>query len=301
MRYFLRLSYFGMRYSGWQVQEHDTTVQETINNAIAKLLNRHTTSVGCGRTDTGVHAKDFYMHFDTERVLDTEDFKFRLNCVLPDDIAIHEVFAVHEKAHTRFDATARTYEYFIHFHKNPFLEKLSVYQGFYRIDWQKVEEATRALTQVKDFTSLCLKSEDFKTNLCDVSVAKWDVLPALECVLSNFDKSKKYNELISLNESDFGVRFTITSNRFLRGMVRRIVGSLLVVGKGKISVEQFIDTVVNQQKFRIIITSPAKGLYLSKIEYPYIKNGVYERPLSSANAAKQVEAVSFGKSKIAEE
>ena len=272
MRWFIHLSYFGMRYSGWQVQENDTTVQETINDALKKLLGHHVASMGCGRTDTGVHAKDFYMHFDTEKEIDPEDFKFRLNCVLPNDIAVFKMIPMHQKAHSRFDAFARTYEYFMHFEKSAFLENYSVFQGFYKIDWQKVHEASLILPTVQDFTTLCLKSEDFKTNICDVSLARMDVIPGAEAVLAKYDANKMYKPLSDLSSGDVGVRFTIRANRFLRGMVRKTVGSLLMVGRGKIGLDEFRDTVMNKGQFRVIITAPAKGLYLSKVEYPYFNN-----------------------------
>lgn len=272
MRYFIHLSYFGKQYSGWQVQENDSTVQETINDALKKLLNQHIASMGCGRTDTGVHAKDFYMHFNSDKEVEPEDFRFRLNCVLPKDIAIHKVIPMHDKAHSRFDATARTYEYFMHFRKSAFLEDYSLFQGFYKIDWQKIHEAAKILPTIKDFTALCLKSEDFKTNICDVSHVHWDVIPGAECVLADYNPNTIYKPLSELADGDVGVRFTITSNRFLRGMVRRIVGSLLMVGRGRIGMDEFADNVVNQKPFRVVITAPAKGLYLSKVRYPYFDN-----------------------------
>src|SRR5882757_6759742 len=126
MRYFLHLSYDGTNYCGWQVQSNAPSVQQRINEALEKLLGQHIKSMGCGRTDTGVHAKDFYMHFDAEKeIVDHADFLFRLNCVLPDDISIFKIIPVHEKAHTRFDATERTYEYYVYFNKSPFIRRFA--------------------------------------------------------------------------------------------------------------------------------------------------------------------------------
>lgn len=267
-RWVIHLSYFGNKYSGWQVQPNSEAVQGVINAALRKLLRHPIASMGCGRTDTGVHAKQFYMHFDSNEITDIENFKFRLNCVLPEDIAIHEILKAKEKTNTRFNATSRTYEYFIHFHKNAFLSKYSLFQGFYPINWSNVEAASEILLQVKDFTSLCLPSEDFKTNICHIEHARWDVINSFEKILKPFEKDCLYPPLNTLQTQDFGVRFTITSNRFLRGMVRTIVGTLLMVGKGKITVQEFRDTVANQAKFRVQLSAPPQGLYLSQVKYP---------------------------------
>ncbi|MCW5906829.1 MAG: tRNA pseudouridine synthase A [Chitinophagales bacterium] len=273
MRYFLHLCYDGTNYCGWQVQANAPSVQQTINEALFKLLGHEIKSMGCGRTDTGVHAKDFYMHFDAEtEIADVPDFLFRLNCVLPDDISIYRIIPVNEKAHTRFDATERTYEYFLHFDKSPFIKKYSFYQGYYKIDWQKVTEATAFLATVQDFTSLCLPSEDFKTNICYIKKAQWDVLPAHHLALSAYDESKFYPALTSSfspSKDEALVRFTITSNRFLRGMVRKIVGTVLMIGKGKISVEEFKETVTEKKDFRVHYLAPPNGLFLSKVIYPF--------------------------------
>jgi tRNA pseudouridine38-40 synthase len=273
MRYFLHLAYDGTNYCGWQVQANAPSVQETINKALEKLLGQHIKSMGCGRTDTGVHAKDFYMHFDSEiEIADLKDFLFRLNCVLPRDISIFRMIPVGEKANTRFDATERTYEYYVHFNKSPFIHKYSFYQGFYQVDWEKVLAATEILQSIEDFTSLCLPSEDFKTNLCYIKQAKWDVLPSHDMVLKPIDMPGDSSPLLFPYETKSGevFRFTITSNRFLRGMVRKIVGTVLMVGKGRIGLDEFKETVSNKGEFRIHYLAPPNGLFLSKIKYPFI-------------------------------
>jgi tRNA pseudouridine38-40 synthase len=273
MRYFLHLSYDGTNYSGWQCQANAPSVQETINKALQKLLRQEIKSMGCGRTDTGVHAKDFYMHFDAENeIADTKDFLFRLNCMLPHDISIFKIIPVGEKANTRFDATERTYEYYVHFNKSPFIHKYSFYQGFYLVDWEKVLEATNALKSIEDFTSLCLPSEDFKTNLCYIKQARWDVLPSQDAVLKPYDIPDHSSPLTIPHETKNGevFRFTITSNRFLRGMVRKIVGTVLMIGKGRIGLEEFKETVSNKGEFRIHYLAPPNGLFLSKIKYPFL-------------------------------
>ncbi|MBL7777808.1 MAG: tRNA pseudouridine synthase A [Chitinophagales bacterium] len=273
MRYFLHLCYDGTHYCGWQVQLNAPSVQQTINEALQKLLRHKIASMGCGRTDTGVHAKDFYMHFDTpEPIADTENLLFRLNCMLPQDITIFSILPVAEKAHTRFDATLRTYEYYVHFDKSPFINRFSFYQGFYKIDWNKVIEATSFLKNIEDFTSLCLPSDDFKTNICRISEMKWQVLPSHHLVLEPYSENQHYPGLTSATAPKTGelFRFTVTSNRFLRGMIRKIVGTVLMVGKGKLSLEEFKETVSQQKEFRIHHLAPPNGLFLSKIVYPYI-------------------------------
>lgn len=277
MRYFLHLAYNGTHYCGWQVQANAPSVQQTINEALQKLLGHPIASMGCGRTDTGVHAKDFYMHFDAQHeIADLTDFLFRLNCVLPHDISIYRILPVHDKAHTRFDATERTYEYYVHFHKSSFIKPYSFYQGFYQIDWQKVAEATEALKGVEDFTSLCLPSEDFKTNICYIQQAKWEILPSHHLVLKPFEEGGETFPLLTgqpdIAQLPYGtlLRFTVTSNRFLRGMIRKIVGTVLTVGKGRISVNEFRQTVADKKEFRIHYLAPPNGLFLSKVRYPYI-------------------------------
>ncbi len=272
-RYFLHLSYEGTNYCGWQVQNNAPSVQQTINEALQKLLGHHIASMGCGRTDTGVHAKDFYMHFDAEnKIGDKVNFLFRLNCVLPEAITIFRIIDVAEKAHTRFDATERTYEYYVHFDKSSFIKKYSFYQGFYKIDWDKVLPATEFLKSIEDFTSLCLPSEDFKTNICYIKEAKWDILPSQHLILKPFEFPDTSTPLASGYQMKSGevLRLTITSNRFLRGMIRKIVGTVLMVGKGKIELDEFKEVVTNKGNFRIHYLAPPNGLFLSKIKYPYL-------------------------------
>lgn len=272
MRYFLHLSYDGTRYCGWQVQAGVPSVQQTINEALFKLLRHEIKSLGCGRTDTGVHAKDFYMHVDLEKEIDIPDILFRLNCVLPEDITIYRIIPVEEKAHARFDATERTYEYYVYFDKSNFIRRYAFFQGFYRINWDKVIEAAAFLPSIQDFTSLCLPSEDFKTNICYLKQVRWDVLPSHHLVLKPYDADSQYELLTPgrIAKPYEAFRLTITSNRFLRGMIRKIVGTTLMVGKGKISVDQFKETVAAKKDFKIHYLAPPNGLFLSEIKYPYI-------------------------------
>jgi tRNA pseudouridine38-40 synthase len=213
------------------------------------------------------------MHFDSEKeIADKENFIFRLNCVLPEDIAVFRIIDVAEKAHTRFDATERSYEYFVHFDKSPYLKRFSFYQGYYDVDWEDVIKAADFIKTIDDFSSLCLPSVDFKTNICKITECKWEVLPSQHLVLKPFDEIAASRPLTAPYVQSRGevLRFTISSNRFLRGMVRRIVGTVLMIGKGKITLDEFCETVTAKNNFRIHYLAPPNGLYLSKIKYPYI-------------------------------
>ena len=254
MRYFIHLAYDGTGYSGWQVQNNAKTVQGHLNTALSTLLSEHISTGGCGRTDAGVHATDFYAHFSTEKVLD-EKFAFRLNSILPEDIKIFSVFQVGDRANTRFDATSRTYEYYIHGVKNPFLRHYSTQIYTQGVDWDRMNEAAALLPTFSDFTTLCRPSEDFKTNICNVTEARWEKVskPAIA----------------GFNQDEF-MRFTITSNRFLRGMVRKIVGVHLYIGRGKFSLEDYKRIVEAKEEIPFAISSPPQGLYLVKVRYPYL-------------------------------
>lgn len=253
MRYFIHLAYNGGGFCGWQIQPDADTVQARINVALSQLLNEHIACVGCGRTDAGVHATSFYAHFSTEKELPSR-FTDRLNSILPSAITVFNVFPMHEKAHTRFDAVSRTYEYYIHFKKTPFLSAHSCYLQYADTDWEIVNKATALLPTFSDFTSLCRPSDDFKTNICNLTEARWD--------------SVKRPSVAGGSEDEF-MRFTITSNRFLRGMVRKIVGTMLLIGKHKISLAEFEETVCAQRNFIRSISAPPQGLYLTDVKYPY--------------------------------
>jgi len=252
-RYFIHLAYDGTNFCGWQMQPNGDTVQQTLNNALSRILNEHVMTMGCGRTDAGVHATSFYAHFTTDKILPNR-FEDRLNSLLPKTISIFKIFPVHDKAHTRFDAISRSYEYYIHFYKSPFLRAYSMQSYMGEMNWDNIFLATEKLTTFKDFTSLCRPSDDFKTNICDVSVAKWEKV--------------RRAPVAGPGEDEF-MRFSVTSNRFLRGMIRKTVGTLLMVGNGKISVQQFEDTVSAQQEFFKTALAPPQGLYLTDVKYPY--------------------------------
>ena len=252
MRYFIHLAYDGTGYNGWQVQNNAETVQGKLNIALSIILSERISTGGCGRTDTGVHATDFYAHFTTEKVLD-EKFAFRLNSILPYDITIFKVFRVGDRANTRFDAYSRTYEYYIHADKNPFLRHYSTQIFAKGIDWDLMNEAAAMLPTFSDFTTLCRPSEDFKTNICNVTEARW------EKVTRPAAAGGRENEFM---------RFTVTSNRFLRGMVRGLVATQLEVAKGKHTTDDFRKIIEAHDCTKAFFDAPGHGLYLEHIQYP---------------------------------
>jgi tRNA pseudouridine38-40 synthase len=253
MRYFIHLAFDGTAYSGWQKQPNGATVQGHLNVALSRILSERIGTDGCGRTDTGVHATDFYAHFSTDKVVN-ERFALRLNSYLPDDITIFRVFRVGDKINARFSATSRTYQYYIHRHKNPFLRHHACQLYHPEMDWGNVIDATALIPTFSDFTTLCRTSEDFKTNICHVAEARWDEVPM------PFQ--------VGQAQQDMCMRFTITSNRFLRSMVRMVVGALVLVGRGRLNRDEFKKTVLSKEKFPFGILAPPQGLYLTKVEYP---------------------------------
>jgi tRNA pseudouridine38-40 synthase len=242
-RYFLQLSYKGTHYHGWQIQPNAISVQEVMEDALSKILREKITVVGAGRTDTGVHASFFILHFDTEKVISEKlDVVYKLNSFLPNDIAVQKVWPVSEEIHARFSATSRTYHYFISTEKDPFQTETS-YKYLKPLDVAKMNEAAKALLQYTDFTSFSRLHTDVKTNNCKVMQAQW--------LLEN-------NQL----------KFVIKADRFLRNMVRAIVGTLLEVGKGKLTLKQFSEIIEKKDRGAAGASAPAQGLFLVDIEYP---------------------------------
>jgi len=248
MRYFLHLGYVGSTYSGWQKQKNTAnTVQEVIEQTLSMLFKKDMTLYGCGRTDAGVHASQYVAHVDLDEAPDF-DLKFRLNKNLPDDIAIYEVIKTEADQHCRYDAVARTYDYFIHWKKDPFLIKYSSLYDDLVLDFDKMREATALILKTKDFKPLCKQPDLYKNTLCTVT-----------------------NCELFVNEAQGRLRFTITSNRFLRGMVRLCVFFLLRVGSGKMSLDGF-QKILNQEKL-LEQMQPAlpNGLFLSRVAYPFLE------------------------------
>ncbi len=256
MRFFITLSYDGTRYHGWQIQPNGNSIQQELQQALSTLLRQPIEVVGAGRTDTGVHAKMMVAHFDldpTQPPLKGEEFSlfkgelerilaYKLNKLLPADIAVQEVRQVDEEMHARFSATSRTYHYFIHTRKDPFLQAYS-WQIPFALDFEKMNEAAKVLLEYKDFTSFSKVGTDVKTNLCDLREAYWEeVAPGRW-------------------------RFTITANRFLRNMVRAIVGTLVEVGRGRISIEEMRQIIEAKDRCQAGESVPAKALFLVNIKY----------------------------------
>ena len=242
MRYFIQLSYHGKNYSGWQRQNNAVSVQEIIEENLSKIFNEKIEIIGCGRTDTGVHAKQYFAHLDTEKEL-PENFLYRINNMLPDDIAIHEIFEVKQGLHARFDAIKRTYKYFIHFSKNPFTEE----QSFLMLQKPNIEKMNHCIQQLfgeRDFSTFEKKGSDNKTSVCNLENAFF-------------------------METENGIVFTITANRFLRNMVRRITAALLMVGLDKMNEQELITAVLNKEILNVKMAVPAKGLFLWNIEYNF--------------------------------
>ena len=242
-RYFIELSYNGSGYNGWQIQPDAPSVQEELNATLTRYLRRETTVVGAGRTDTGVHASFFVAHFDAEEsVPDTELLKYKLNSMTGKGIAIHRIYPVHPDAHARFSALSRTYKYFIDKGKDPFTCDFAA-RFFPLPDIEKMNEACRLLFEYTDFTSFSKLHTDTKTNDCRILEAGWT------------DTGKQ-------------LVFTIRADRFLRNMVRAIVGTLVEVGQGKIGSADFRAVIEAKDRCRAGNSVPGKGLFLCGIEYP---------------------------------
>jgi tRNA pseudouridine38-40 synthase len=244
-RYFLKLAYNGSKYHGWQSQGNATTIQEIISGSISLLLGKQIQLTGAGRTDTGVHAWQYFAHFDLPDPLDEESRKklvFKLNGFLPRDIVIFGIIPVKPNAHARFSAVSRTYKYIISMRKNPFLEGFAYYL-YGSIDIESMNKGAQILLDTKDFTSFSKVDTDTKTNICTVHHARW---------------TKEADEII----------FTIVANRFLRNMVRAIVGTLLELGRNRITIEEFKEIIESRNRSSAGGSVPACGLYLAEIEYP---------------------------------
>lgn len=242
MRYFIWLSYKGTNYNGWQIQPNAKSVQQTIQEALSTLLRHETLLTGAGRTDSGVHARRYAAHFDTETpIVAVDRFVYHLNALLPYDIAIHSIEAVAADAHARFDARLREYTYRIVSHKDPF-EREAAWILTQPLDIAKMNESAAMLCEYDDFTSFAKLNSANKTNLCHVFYARW-------------------------TPTDNGIDFKIGADRFLRGMVRCIVGTLVDVGRSKLSPSDFRHIITARNLSLCSSTAPAQGLYLTDIKY----------------------------------
>lgn len=243
MRYFIEFSYNGKNYFGYQIQPNDISVQEELEKALSTILREPIKTTGAGRTDTGVHAKKMFAHFDTEKILD-DQLCHKMNSFLPADISIKRIFPVRNDFHARFDATFRTYEYYISLEKNPFTQD-SAWQLWRRnIDLAKMNEACEILFEYEDFTSFAKLHNDNKTNLCKMYKAEWE-------------------------QNGTELKFAVSANRFLRNMVRAIVGTMIEVGSGKLQPEDVRKVIENKNRNSAGVSAPAHALYLVDVGYNF--------------------------------
>ena len=246
-RYFIELAYDGTAYHGWQVQPNAVTVQEVLDKALATVLRKPVETTGCGRTDTGVHATQFFAHFDCQ-VLGIEHQALEkivrsLNAVLPDDIGVKRVFPIHEEAHARFDATQRSYEYHIHFEKDPFRLNRS-WELRDKPDIALMNAAARIMMEYTDFSCFSKSNTQTFTNNCKISRAEW-------------------------MEHERGIIFHISADRFLRNMVRAVVGTLVEIGRQEMPPESIRQIIESKNRSNAGTSVPACGLYLTEVKYPY--------------------------------
>lgn len=241
-RYFISLAYDGSAYHGWQIQPNAASVQQEIETALSKLhSNQPIEIVGCGRTDAGVHAQQYFLHTDLPMQWDPQQLVFKLNRMTPPDIAFFQAWETPTDLHARFDASQRTYRYFIHQHKDPFKNNTSWYHQT-SLDIAAMNEAAKHLLGQQDFGSFAKLHTDVKTNICEVFTAQWHI-------------------------TENGLYFEITANRFLRNMVRAIVGTLVEVGLGKTIASALPDIIAAKNRAEASISAPAQGLFLWKITY----------------------------------
>lgn len=244
MRYFLEFAYKGTNYHGWQYQPNAISVQETLTKAIITILKTEIDLVGAGRTDSGVHAKQMFAHFDYDIEIDSEHLTHKLNSFLPKDIAVLNFYKVHDEAHARFNAKKRTYEYHIHTKKNVFESENSWYNK-HELNIEKMNEACQLLFNYIDFECFSKVHTDVNTFNCIIYEANW--------------KQNK-DSLI----------FTISADRFLRNMVRAIVGTMINIGLEKVSLLEFVEIIESKDRNKAGFSVPAHGLYLTKVDYEFL-------------------------------
>ena len=242
MRYFVWFSYDGTEYHGWQIQPNGNSVQAELQRALSTLLREEISVTGAGRTDAGVHARQMVAHFDFSEAIDLEQLAYKLNRILPCDIAVDRVELVDDDMHARFSATSRTYHYYIHTKKDPFSRPYST-ELHYELDFDKMNEAGRILMTYDDFGAFCKSHSDVKTTLCRVTKAEW------------------------VQTSETSWYFEITANRFLRNMVRAVVGTLIDVGRGRLTLDDFRKVIEGKRRTAAGESMPANALFLENIRY----------------------------------
>lgn len=245
MRCFLHLAYNGSRYRGWQRQPDAVTVQETLEAAFAKMLGAKTVIIGCGRTDAEVHADRYFAHLDLPDDL-TYDPVRRINRILPDDIAVFDIIKMPPRAHAQYDARSRSYVYRLHGEKNPFLRELSTYSDLKKLQIEEMKRATALLNDYRDFRAFCKTPDIYPHTNCDLKIA-----------------------FFTVNETRTHAVFSFTSDRFLRGMIRLLVGNILLVGQGRMSLSDFENHLQSRVAPRFYTAAPPQGLYLTDVQYDY--------------------------------
>jgi len=244
MRFFFEIAYKGTHYHGWQIQPNAVSIQEKIQDALALIFKKTIAIMGAGRTDTGVHAKQLFAHFNVAENFDSDEVLYKLNGILPKDIAIIAIHQVADNAHARFDATSRTYHYYINTKKNPFTTESSWFVK-QNLDLDLMNQAAKKLFDYTDFQCFSKSNTDVKTYLCDIQEAYWK------------------------QEGDLLV-FTITADRFLRNMVRAIVGTLVAVGSGKLPLSAMDEIIQSKNRSQAGASAAAQGLFLTQVKYPYL-------------------------------
>ena len=247
-RYFAEIAFLGTDFYGWQTQPNETNIQDTISDSLQQILQQSNLKiVGCGRTDTGVHASQFYFHFDCEvPLIDIEKLVYKLNRILPASIAVKRIIDVDENLHARFDAASRTYQYHVNYYKDPFLSLVS-WQHNRSLKVDKMNDAASLLLQYSDFSAFSKTGGDNRTSQCKISQAHWQ---------------ENGNRLL----------FTITADRFLRNMVRAIVGTLIEVGLDNLEIEDFKKIIESGSRSQAGTSVPAKGLFLTAVKYKEIND-----------------------------
>ena len=242
MRYFITLAYDGTDFHGWQIQPNGNSVQEELQKALSTLMRQPMEVVGAGRTDAGVHARQMVAHFDSDSAVDCQQLTYRLNRIVPRSMAVYKVEKVADDMHARFSAKRRIYRYFVHTRKDPFLRHYS-YQLPYSLDFNQMNKAACILLDYSDFGAFCKSHSDVKTTICKVTAAKWHQTAPDEWY------------------------FEISADRFLRNMVRAVVGTLMDVGRGRLSLEEFRGVIEGRKRTAAGESMPGNALFLEKVEY----------------------------------
>jgi tRNA pseudouridine38-40 synthase len=244
-RYFLELAYKGTHYAGFQIQQNANSIQEETQKALQIFFKKEIELTGSSRTDAGVHARQNFFHFDSDTMPDKkklDDSIYNLNAILPSDIVIKKIFQVESKAHCRFDALCREYNYYIYRHKNPFLEDWAFYFP-YQLDVVKLKQVAEIILAYEDFTSFSKRNTQVKTFMCRIMESEW--IEQTDCLI-----------------------YHVKANRFLRGMVRGLVGTMLKIGTGKISLEEFVEIIESKDSTKTDFSVPPQGLFLEAVHFP---------------------------------